>query len=204
MVADPDEILDFWFADAAHDPEKAKIRSRRWFGTSAEFDETVRQRFTSTVEAAAAGELREWLTHARSTLALVIVSDQFPRNIWRGKAQAFAHDDQALRTAQHGLDAGYLLELAPIEAAFLILPYQHSEALEAQRQSVRLYEELVRLVSPEWRPLLKENLSFARQHLAIIERFGRFPHRNALLGRTATAEEVAFLQGGGPMFGQSS
>jgi uncharacterized protein (DUF924 family) len=202
MVAGPEEILSFWFADAAEDPVKAKIRSEVWFGTSAESDRVIRERFSGTVAAAGRGELSEWRTDSRSTLALIIVLDQFPRNIWRGRAEAFAYDPQALETAQRGVRAGHLPQLSPIERAFLIMPFQHTESLENQRESVRLYEDLVRSAPPEWRNLLEENLSFARQHLIIIERFGRFPHRNRVLGRSSTAEEENYLASGGATFGQ--
>jgi uncharacterized protein (DUF924 family) len=183
---------------------KAKIRSEFWFGTSADIDAIIRERFSGTVAAAGTGQLADWRTEPRSTLALTIILDQFPRNICRGKAEAFTFDAQALESAQYGVNAGYLPRLLPLERAFLIMPFQHSESLENQRESVRLYEELVRSAPPEWAPLLEEHLSFARQHLTIIERFGRFPHRNRVLDRTSTAEEENYLASGGATFGQES
>jgi len=201
-TATAEEVLDFWFAGAACDAVQAAARKRLWFEASAEFDDAVRRRFLTTVEAAAVGRLDGWLERAHSTLALVLILDQFPRNIWRGKAEAFAHDSPALRAARHGVEAGYLAALSPVETAFLIMPYQHSESLVHQRESVRLYEQLLRAAPPEWHPLLEENLSFARQHLALIERFGRFPHRNRVLGRTSTPEEERYLATGGATFGQ--
>ena len=202
MSTGPEDILNFWFTDAAHHPIKAQSRKDFWFGSSSEIDEVVRRRFASSVAAAARGELSDWLTQARSALALVIVLDQFPRNIWRGQHEAFTHDTQALRAAHYGVDAGYLAALSPVEGAFLIMPYQHSELLECQRKSVQLFEDLAQSAPAEWRPLLEEYLSFARQHLAIIERFGRFPHRNHVLRRQSTPEEDRYLTSGGATFGQ--
>ncbi|HWO42968.1 MAG TPA: DUF924 family protein [Candidatus Eisenbacteria bacterium] len=201
-TATAEEVLDFWFGGSAHDAAQAAARKRLWFEASAEFDDVVRRRFRDTVEAAAAGRLEGWLAGPHSALALVLLLDQFPRNIWRGTAQAFSCDAQALRVARHALGAGYRSALSPVEQAFLIMPYQHSESIGEQRESVALYEELLRAASPEWHPLLEENLSFARQHLAIIERFGRFPHRNRILGRISTPEEEQYLASGGATFGQ--
>jgi uncharacterized protein (DUF924 family) len=204
MISAPEEIVNFWFADAADDPVKAKGRTEFWFGTSAETDAAIRERFSGTVEAAGRGELVEWRAQPRSNLALTVILDQFPRNIWRGRAEAFAYDSQALEAAVHGVNAGHLPQLSPIERAFLIMPFQHTESVEDQRESVRLYEELVRSAPSEWRPLLEEYSSFSQEHLATIERFGRFPHRNRVLGRISTLEELAFLQGGGPSYGQAT
>jgi uncharacterized protein (DUF924 family) len=197
-------ILAFWFADAAGDPSRAAAREGIWFGASTETDDAIRETFGAAIEAAARGELEAWTRTPRSALALVLLHDQFPRNVWRGTARAFAQDAQALATARGSVAAGHLAALAPVEQAFLIMPYEHSESLSAQRECVQLSERIARAAPPEWRPLLEHYADFARQHLALIERFGRFPHRNAVLGRASTAEERAHLSAGGATFGQGS
>jgi uncharacterized protein (DUF924 family) len=201
---DPQAILDFWFGDAAGDPARAAAREEFWFGASQTTDAAVRERFSAAIEAAARGELEHWANAARSALALVVLLDQFPRNVWRGSAGAFEHDPHAREVARAAIAAGYLERLAPIEQAFLTLPYQHDESLASQRESVRLSERIARSAPAAWRPLLDHYADFARQHLALIERFARFPHRNRVLGRVSTPEERAYLDEGGATFGQAA
>jgi uncharacterized protein (DUF924 family) len=198
----PAEILEFWFADCASDPAKAASRDAIWFETSPRTDALVRERFEPLIEAAGRGELPAWLAEPRSALALVLVLDQFPRNVWRSTPRAFAYDPAALAAARKAVGAGHFERLVPIEQAFLILPFQHSETLDAQREAVRLSVAIEESAPAEWCPLMGHYAAFARQHLALIERFGRFPHRNRVLGRISTAEEQAYLQGGGATFGQ--
>ena len=204
MQHDPEAILGFWFGRAAQEPAEAAARESFWFAPSRETDSLIRERFAAAVEAAAQGELHAWLQAPRPALAVALLLDQFPRNIWRGTARAFAHDAQALRVAREAIAGGRLRELAPLEQAFLVLPFQHSESIEDQRESVRLSTEIARAAAPQWRPLLEGYLDLARQHLELIERFGRFPHRNQVLGREPTPEEVAYLRGGGATFGQGT
>ena len=197
-------ILEFWFGRAAEDPVQAAARETFWFEPSSETDARIRERFGPAVEAAAQGQLDSWLQAPRSALALVLLLDQFPRNMWRGTARAFGHDGQALRAARDAVARGHLDELRPLERAFLVLPFQHSESIEDQREAVRWSSEIARVAAPEWRPLLEHYLDFARQHLALIQRFGRFPHRNQVLGRVPTPEEEAYLREGGARFGQET
>lgn len=204
MHCDPEDILEFWFGDAARDPSKASARSRLWFSPSQEVDAEILERFTSTVEAAARGELDDWLEAPSSTLALVLLLDQFPRNIWRGSAKAFAHDGKALRAARAAVSKGHLAGLAPLEHWFLLMPFQHSEVLDDQRESLRLFSEIAETAPEAWRSILGRYLEYARQHLELIARFGRFPHRNRILGRASTAEEEAYLAEGGATFGQEA
>jgi len=201
-VGDSEEILQFWFADAAQSPVKAEARTSFWFTPSAETDAECRERFRATVEAAARGHYNSWLQAPRSALALVVLLDQFPRNIWRGTARAFAHDAQALAIARQAVASGFRPKLAPIEQPFLTLPFQHSESLDAQRESLRLCEEIDIAAPPDWKPVLQSFVPYARQHFEIIERFGRFPHRNAVLGRVSTSAEETYLARGGETFGQ--
>lgn len=199
---DPLSILRFWFGRAADDPAEASARESFWFGASRAADSLIRERFAPAVEAAARGEFDSWVQVPRSTLALVLLLDQFPRNSWRGTAKAFAHDAQALRAAQEAVARSHFHNLAPLEQAFLVLPFQHSESIEDQRASVRLSSEIAQAAPTEWRPVLEGYLQFAKEHFALIERFGRFPHRNHVLGRAPTAEEEAYLSRGGATFGQ--
>ena len=174
----------------------------RWFDVSPDTDAGIRERFGATVEAAVRGELASWTGAPRPALALVVLLDQFSRNIWRGTARAFAQDAQALDVARQAVAAGFLGELAPIEQVFLTLPFEHAESLDAQREAVRLCREIAATAPPDWRSFLQGFLPYAEQHLELIERFGRFPHRNAVLGRVSTAEEAAYLAAGGETFGQ--
>jgi uncharacterized protein (DUF924 family) len=198
----PEDILQFWFGDAAESPAKAEARMPLWFTASAETDAECRERFGPAVEAAGRGERDAWMQAPRSALALVLLHDQFPRNIWRGAVRAFAHDARALAVARHAVGAGLLHAVAPIEQQFFTFPYQHSESLDAQRESLRLCRGIVAAAPPEWRPCLETFVPYAQQHFEIIERFGRFPHRNAVLGRVPSAAEREYLERGGETFGQ--
>jgi len=175
-IATPDDVLAFW-REAGPD---------RWFTKDAAFDESIRARFLATYEAAARGELAGWEASAEGSLALVIVLDQFPRNMFRGTARAFAADDRARWAANVALKRGYDLDVPEAERGFLFLPFMHSEDLADQNRCVELY-----------RAAGDENLKYAERHRDIIRRFGRFPHRNAVLGRATTPDEQAFLDGGG-------
>ena len=155
MKVDPEDILQFWFADAAEAPAKAEARMPLWFDVSPETDARIRERFGTTVEAAARGEHASWAGAPRPALALVVLLDQFSRNIWRGTARAFAQDTQALAVARQAVAAGFLGELAPIEQVFLTLPFEHSESLAAQREAVRLCREITATAPPDWRPFLE-------------------------------------------------
>ena len=199
---DAEEILGFWFGDARASPAKAEARMSLWFEANPATDALIHERFGVAVDAAGRGELAAWTAAARPALALVVLLDQFPRNIWRGTPRAFAHDERALAVARQVLAVGFLRELAPIEQPFLILPFQHSESLQAQRESVRLCREIMTMAPVEWRTTLATFAPYADQHLELIERFGRFPHRNAVLGRASTEDEEAYLAAGGETFGQ--
>lgn len=197
-----EEVHRFWFADATDDPRAARARSAVWFGTSAEFDRQIRDRFTPTMLAAGRGDLHSWKDTPRSCVSLTIVLDQFPRNAYRNTASAFKYDDLALSAARHGVAAGHLEALSVPERTFLLMPYQHGEDITIQRESVRLFERMCAEAPGDWRAFAENNLRFARAHLEIVERFGRFPHRNAALGRSATPAEREYLQGKPESFGQ--
>ena len=173
-----EEINDFWFVET--DP-------KLWFGKNAEFDTLIRQRFSSIYEAAARGVCDDWQKDALACVALCIVLDQFPRNMFRDAPRSFATDAKALTVARQAVDNG-LDRAATVEDKhrhFLYTPFMHSEALEEQRMCLALVSE--RMDNPDV-------VAYAERHLAIIERFGRFPHRNVILGRADTAEEAEFLR----------
>lgn len=188
-----DEILDFWFGGLEPDGFPREDRARFWFGGARDVDEIIRTRFAGDVDLAASGGLDAWGETARGRLALVLLLDQFPRNLFRGTARAFAYDARAVQQARAGHRAGQDRELAPVERAFFYLPFEHAEDLALQRRAVEAYENLVR-EHPSAVSRLQGFLDYAIQHRDIIERFGRFPHRNAILGRASTPEESAFLE----------
>lgn len=202
--SDAEALLGFFFGDAVTDPERAGRCMERWFGVDPRFDAALRERFRGLLDAAAQGRLDAWRASPRSGLALVIALDQLPRNLFRGRAEAFAHDDAALAAARDALARGHLDPLAPLERGFLLLPFQHAESVPVQREGVTLYERVVDEAPPSWKPLLESFLDYSRQHLEIVLRFGRFPHRNGALGRSSTPEERAYLEAGGATFGQGS
>lgn len=182
----PTDVLDFWFlptgAEGHGQPRMV------WFRKDAAFDEEIRERFLPAVEASLAGELDQWAATPPGALALLILLDQFPRNLFRGSARAFAGDAQALRVADSVIARGWDRQMSGVERAFVHLPFEHSEALADQERSLRLFGQLA-----EESPGRKDYLDYAHRHHAVIVRFGRFPHRNAALGRESTLEEEAYL-----------
>ena len=163
----------------------------------------IEQRFGAAVRAARAGQLDEWADDPRGRLALVILLDQFARNIFRGTADAFAADDRALALTQEAMERGHDTELDPIERVFLYMPLQHAESKVVQEQSVATYEALAESVPAAQRERFEGFTKYARLHRDIVARFGRFPHRNAILGRPSTEAERDYLAGDAPRFGQS-
>lgn len=181
-------IVDFWFGSPPH-------RSRsEWFTKNAGFDQRVRDRFHADYVAAAAGELKGWLSSADGSLAYTILLDQFPRNMFRGTPRAFAADDLALAAARSSIDRGFDHALSPLQRAFVYLPFEHSENLADQQRAVELFEGL------RGDAEAAGMVDYARRHRDVIARFGRFPHRNAILGRASTPEEQAFLRKPGSSF----
>jgi uncharacterized protein (DUF924 family) len=200
----PDQVHEFWFADAADDPAKAHRRTAFWFHAGRDIDETIADRFASTLAAAGDGRLSDWESRPRACLALIVVLDQCPRNIYRGSASAYRYDARALALARRGVAAGQLRALTPIEQAFFLMPFQHCEDLRGQREGFALFKGIADEVPPDWHTVMDRVLHYARLHLEIVERFGRFPHRNAVLGRPSTAAELEYLATNGESFGQSA
>jgi uncharacterized protein (DUF924 family) len=188
-------ILTFWFGDPAVPDSEYGQQRQIWFRKDPDFDAQVRDRFLALYEQARAGECGRWLEQPRSALALTILLDQFPRNMFRGTARCFEADAQALATAQTAIARHYDQALIPVERMFLYLPLEHSENIEHQHQSVSLFETLV-----QDEPALQTTLDYAYRHRDVIAQFGRFPHRNESLGRPSTPAEQQFLQQPGSGF----
>jgi uncharacterized protein (DUF924 family) len=195
-----DTLLDFWFGTEPDDAVVAKAQASLWWSKNKLTDDEIRSRFEAQVRAAAQGELDPWAATARGRLALILLLDQLPRNIYRETAQAFRHDGKALALSLEGLDLGKDRQLRPIQRVFFYLPLEHSECLAHQERSVECFSDLVATVPAEHKSIFEEYLNFAVRHRDIIARFGRFPHRNEILGRASTAEESAFLAEPGSSF----
>ena len=191
-MSQANQILDFWFGK----PDEADYgKSRKvWFTKKPEFDQEVRSRFVIDYQQAAAGHLDDWKASPLGCLALIILLDQFPRNMFRGQPQAFATDPQSLAYAHHTVTQGFDKELLPIQRCFVYLPFEHSENLAHQRQAIELFSTLKDY------PECASGVDYAHRHLKVIERFGRFPHRNEILGRETTPEEAEFLKQPGSSF----
>jgi len=175
------DVLSFWFEE---------IDSKSWWSAKPEFDELVRARFGGMLQRAAAGEFFAWRRDHRGRLAEIIVLDQFSRNVHRASRQAFEQDAMALALAQEAVACNAHLSLEPVERGFMFLPYMHSESAAIHAVAEGLYREHA----------LKDNHDFELRHKAIIDRFGRYPHRNAVLGRASTQEELEFLKQPGSKF----
>lgn len=200
MNATPESVLDFWFGISGRASEIAGRQRKLWFGKTAENDQAVSERFSTTLAAASAGKLDHWADSPRGRLALMIVLDQFPHHIFRDQPQAFATDPQALALSLAALRASEDLQLTPIERVFLYLPLEHAESPEMQARSVSLYASLANEATADERALFEGFLDYAYKHRDVVERFGRFPHRNAILGRPSTPAELEFLKQPGSRF----
>jgi uncharacterized protein (DUF924 family) len=187
-MSDPAAILDFWFG-------AANEQRAEWFRKDEHFDASIRERFGGLLSQALDGGLHDWAREADSALARVLLLDQFTRNAFRGTARAFAGDALALAAAQAMVAAGQDMQLPPLRRVFAYLPFEHSEDAQAQQTSLRLFAALRRADAS-----LAAFEDYARRHAEVILRFGRFPHRNAVLGRPSTAQEIAYLQQPGSGF----
>ena len=196
----PKTILDFWFGVHADDAVTAQAQRRLWWAKDPAIDAEIRSHFAPLVQAAAFGKHADWGTTPRGRLALILLFDQFPRNMHRGSPRAFAYDGLARALALNAIAAGTDTALRPIERVFCYLPLEHSENLPHQDQCVALYQALAGSVAPALRETFSGYVDFAERHRDIIRRFGRFPHRNAALGRASTREEIEFLKQPGSSF----
>lgn len=193
----PNDVIDYWFGPAPKHPDDLKPYSARWYRVDADVDGDIAKRFGQAVEQARSGELLYWGEEASGALALVLLLDQFGRNIYRDSDLAFLGDSLARAIAVRALDRGLDEQLSVPERAFLYHPFEHSEDLADQARSVALFERLVEEAAPDWRDFAASFVGYATAHRRVIERFGRFPHRNAALGRESSAEEREYLEAGG-------
>lgn len=180
-MSDPNAVLSFWFEE---------IEPSQWWTKDLDFDRMVEQRFQSLLERAVCCELSDWRTSAEGRLAEVIVLDQFSRNIYRDQPASFAADSLALALAQEAVSGGFDAQLTPTQRSFLYMPYMHSESMQIHEAAVTLFEKNG----------VQNNLDFEIAHKKIIEQFGRYPHRNEILGRTSTQAEIEFLTQPGSSF----
>ena len=192
MRSSPADVLAFWFGREG-EPGYGEFRDQ-WFQKDEAFDREVTDRFGDLYELAAAGELDAWREEAEGCLALVIVLDQFPRNMFRGDARTHATDEKALAAAKDAIEHALDRELPAFQRMFLYMPFMHAEGVEDQRRSVELFEGLAAEAGGP------DVVEYAVGHREILERFGRFPHRNAILGRETTPEEAEFLTQPGSSF----
>ena len=187
------QVLEFWLGAAQPTDASALTRQSMWFTKSDALDAEIRSRFGAWVEAARAGRLDGWAETAYGRLALIVLLDQFSRNAWRGQPEGFAGDAQALALALEALENGHWEAVPPLAQFFLAMPVEHAEDPTMQARSVALFTQLAAQATPATQPVLRSALEFAHKHQKVIARFGRFPHRNAALGRDSTAEEKAFV-----------
>ena len=195
-----DEILDFWLGELDEHGLAGDAQQKLWWTASEEVDKEIEERFSGDRDKAVSGELESWLGEARSRLAFILLIDQFSRNIFRGSARAFEADSIALGAAREAIDLKMDRPLRSSERSFVYVPLMHSESLTDQHLCVRMFDVLVEEWEGKAKESAKSSRDFALQHLEIVDRFGRFPHRNEILGRSSTKEELAFLKEPGSSF----
>lgn len=204
----PHELLEFWFGKRPYAPAAVAQRMRTWFGDAAtpelqpQNDEQLRLRFAELTRRAANGELAAWESSPRRRLALILLLDQLPRHLHRGRAAAYAQDQQALALALGGMQLGADAALDPVERIFFYLPLEHAESRDVQEESLAAFRRLAAEAPPALTSVFTSASHYARLHYDIVERFGRFPHRNRALGRTSSADELSWLATEGVSFGQ--
>lgn len=197
-----EDILVFWFGELVGDDDVDRSKSDLWWAGGADADRQIRERFGDDMARALAGELDGWMAEPRSCLALVILLDQFTRVIGRGTGAAFAGDAKAVAILEGAIKSGQDRALRLIERTFFYMPMMHGEDRATARRSVEIYEALSKEIKAAVGDDFPDSFGHAVEHAQIVERFGRFPHRNAALGRTPTDEETAYLAGGGKSFNQ--
>ena len=197
-----DAILSFWFMEQTLSAPKIDGRMDTWFGEDPVFDEEIAKEFAEDVERASDGALDHWAHEPRGRLALILLLDQFRRNIYRNTPEAFEKDRAALKLCVEGAMEKKDHGLAPIHKAFFYMPLQHAESRKVQAKSRVIYQRLAEAVSPTYKETFETIAQFAELHADIVERFGRFPHRNKLLERENSPDEDEYLTGDSPDFGQ--
>lgn len=198
-----ESILDYWFSDVREHPELFRTRQKFWFSSSPRTDTGIRAQFGELVERAGSGALDEWATQPAGALALVLLLDQFPRSIYRGTARAFDYDARALQITRNGIARGLDRRLSVIERGFFYMPFQHSEDRETQAESERLFAQLRDDAKKDESDAAYNFHRFSLEHKNIVDTFGRFPHRNEILGRPNSEAEREYLEQSGKNYGQS-
>lgn len=196
----PEEINQFWFGKLTSPTDYPEAKSKLWFTKSDQFDAEIKYNFEPLLLKAKAGELASWGTTAKGRLALILLTDQFSRNMYRGTAKSFGFDAIALQLSLEGIKQGQDRELLPIERVFFYLPLEHAEDLTIQQLSIEKFNQLVKEAPPSMQKTLQSYARYAKMHYDIVAKFGRFPHRNAILNRESTPEERQFLQGANSSF----
>ena len=197
-----DKILAFWFMEQELSAPQIDGRMDTWFGEDPVFDEEIAKEFAEEVEEASEGKLDHWAHKPEGRLALILLLDQFRRNIYRNSPEAFSRDAAALKLCVEGAMEKKDKGLSPIHRAFFYMPLQHAESRKVQAKSRQIYQRLADAVSPTYKETFETMAQFADLHADIVERFGRFPHRNKVLGRENSREEAEYLAGESPGFGQ--
>ncbi len=193
-------IHQFWFGNDTDDAQVAEQKKKLWWSKDTDMDRIIAERFENSTLAAADGSLNSWQTSPCGLLALILLTDQFPRNMYRDTSASFAYDHIALQLCTQALELRVDLQLRPIKRVFVYLPLEHSESIEDQERAVQLFKQLTNGVGASEKTTFDGFYQFAARHRDIIARFGRFPHRNEILRRTSTPEEIAFLNTAGSSF----
>ncbi|MDK1024320.1 MAG: DUF924 family protein [Gammaproteobacteria bacterium] len=197
-----EDIIEFWFSDSLDSPESARNRSKFWYVSNSVTDDEIRTQFGPVLEAAHNGLISDWEASPEGALALVILLDQFSRNIYRGDAKAYSGDELALAIAKRAVQSGFDQDLPGLQRLFLYHPLHHSEQISDQEKAVALFQNVEDQSPEDWREFLHGFTKFAIHHKDVVTRFGRFPHRNKILHRRNTKEEQAYLDGGASSYGQ--
>ena len=188
------QVLDFWFCERAQDTPQIDGRMARWLDADPELDQDIKQKFGHLVRQASKDGLQDWEASAEGCLALILLLNQFARRIYPGKAAVYRGDQRALKLCADGVASGLFRELSPEQSIFFFMPLQHAESIKIQQTSVEIYNSLVDKVSETMKETFQTFAQFAELHHDIIAEFGRFPHRNKLLGRKNTDTEKAYLE----------
>jgi len=196
------QIVDFWLGPSLQGLEAARGRRDFWYKGGKEVDDEIRERFGNFIPQACNGELADWQATPDGALALILLLDQFTRNLFRSTPNAYLGDPHAFAIVNAAIKDGLNQELGPVPRIWLYHPFHHSERIEEQDRGLGLLNELLREASAEWRPYVERSIQGWTRHRNIVARFGRFPHRNEVLGRSSTDEELAFLSSDGESFGQ--
>mgnify|MGYP005630031323 CR=1 FL=1 len=202
MSIEPQDVIDYWIGDVDSDPGSVPAKSKLWYGSSAKVDQEIRELFEQSLEQAERNELEPWKKTIEGQLALVILLDQFTRNLNRGTKDAWKNDPLALKIAEDATSGKRHYSLSNFGRVFLYHPFHHAESIEAQQKAVRLFGELQETSAQKWQKPLEKFTLFVNNHRQIVHRFGRFPHRNQMLNRTSTPSELEYLTKNTRKYGQ--